>query len=74
MKRGLKSLKTINKYYHQIKSCDGFTLYEHNLEGDDCAYIVVNEDDNCYTYTWDDLETVISNRNDYTWFKYALIH
>lgn len=61
MKRGLKSLKSINKFYHEInRKSSNLILFEHNLMGDENAYILVNLRDDCYT---------IEHSEDYKWFK-----
>ena len=69
MKKGLKSLRTINKFYHEIKrKSSNLILYEHNFDDED-AFILVNVRDECYTYTWQTIDYTIINSEDYTWFR-----
>lgn len=74
MKRGNKSLKSINKFYHEIDSKGSFILYEHNLDGDEYAHILVDMLGNCYTYTWEPIDYTLNNPEEYTWFKLGLIY
>lgn len=70
MKKGLKSLRTINKFYHEInRKSSNLILYEHNFDGDEDAFILVNMRDECYTYTWETIDYTITNSEDYTWFR-----
>lgn len=72
MKRGLKSLKSINKFYHEInRKSSNLILFEHNLMEDENAYILVNLRDDCYTYTWESIDYTIEHSEDYKWFKLA---
>ena len=41
MKRGCKSFKSIQKWYHEIDRIDEYVLFEHNLD-DEEAYIIVD--------------------------------
>ena len=69
MKKGLKSLRTINKFYHEInRKSSNLILYEHNLDDED-ARILVNMRDECYTYTWETIDYTITHSEDYTWFR-----
>lgn len=74
MKRGNKSLKSINKFYYEIDSKGSFILYEHNLYGDEDVHILVDMLTNCYTYTWESIDYTLDNPEEYTWFKLVLIH
>lgn len=70
MKTGLKSLRTINKFYHEInRKSSNLILYEHNFDGDEDAFILVNMRDECYTYTWETIDYTITNSEDYIWFR-----
>ena len=72
MKRGLKSLKTINKFYHEInRKSSNLILFEHNLMADENAHILVNLRYECYTYTWESIDYTIEHSEDYKWFKLA---
>lgn len=72
MKRGLKSLKSINKFYHEInRKSSNLILFEHNLMGDENACILVNLRDDCYTYTWESIDYTIEHSEEYKWFKLA---
>ena len=69
MKRGLKSLRMINKFYHEIRRMSqNLILYENNFDEED-ACILLNVRDECYTYTWDNIEYTITNSEKYTWFR-----
>lgn len=71
MKRGNKSLKSINKFYHEIdRMSENLILYEHNLDGDEDAGILVNIRDECYTYTWETIDYTIQHSEEYTWFRF----
>lgn len=71
MKRGNKSLKSINKFYHEIdRMSANLILYEHNLDGDEDAGILVNMRDECYTYTWETIDYTIQHPEEYTWFRF----
>ena len=74
MKRGNRSFKSIQKYYHEIDKMDKYVMYEHNLDGDEDAFIVVDTIFNCYTYTWESITYTINNPDEYTWFKFATIY
>lgn len=70
MKKGLKSLRTINKFYHEIdRMSANLILYENNLDGDEDVGILVNMRDECYTYTWETIDYTIQHPEDYTWFR-----
>lgn len=70
MKKGLKSLRMINKFYHEInRKSSNLILYEHNFDGDEDAYILVNMRDECYTYTWETIDYTIIHPEKYTWFR-----
>ena len=70
MIKGLKSLRTINEFYHEInRKSSNLILYEHNFDGDEDAFILVNMRDECYTYTWETIDYTITNSEDYTWFR-----
>lgn len=74
MKRGLKSLKLINKFYHEInRKSSNLILFEHNFMADENAYILVNLRDDCYTYTWESIDYTIEHSEDYKWFKLAIM-
>ena len=69
MKRGIKSLKSINKYYHEIdRRSSNLILYEHNFD-DEEAYILVNMRDECYTYTLETIDDIFSYPEDHIWFS-----
>lgn len=71
MKIGNKSLKSINKYYHEIdRTSSNLILYEHNLDGDEDPCILVNMRDECYTYTWETIDYTITHSEEYTWFRF----
>lgn len=70
MKRGLKSLKLINEFYHEInRKSSNLILFEHNFLADEIAPILVNLRDDCYTYTWESIDYTIEHSEDYTWFR-----
>lgn len=69
MKRGLMSLRRINKYYHEItRMSQNLILYEYNFS-DEEAHILLNVRDECYAYTYDTIEYTITNSEAYTWFR-----
>lgn len=69
MKRGLMSLRMINKFYYEIRRMSqNLILYENNFDDED-AHILLNVRDECYTYTWDTIEYTIINSEKYTWFR-----
>lgn len=70
MKKGLKSLRTINEFYHEInRKSSNLILFEHNFDDEEDAFILVNMRDECYTYTWETIDYTITNSEDYTWFR-----
>lgn len=70
MKRGNESLKSIKKYYHEIdRKSSNLILYEHNLDGDEDVFILVNMRDECYTYTRETIDYTITNPEYFTWFR-----
>lgn len=74
MKIGVNSLRTINKYYHEIRrKSQNLILYERNFD-DDAIYfinarILLNVRDECYTYTRETIEHTITHSEDYKWFR-----
>ena len=69
MKIGLKSLKSINKFYHEIRRMSqNLILYEHNFDDED-VYILLNVRDECYTYTCETIEYTITHSEEFTWFR-----
>ena len=71
MKIGIRSLKFINKFYHEIdRMSSNLILYEHNLDGDEDVHILVNMRDKCYTYTWESIDYTIEHSEEYTWFRF----
>lgn len=70
MKRGNKSLKSINKFYHEIdRKSSNLILYEHNLRPYLEPNILVNIRDKCYTYTWKTIDFTIDHSEEYIWFR-----
>ena len=70
MEKGLKSLRKINKFYHEIdRKSSNLILYEHDFYGDMCTFILVNMIDECCTYTWETIDYTITHSEDYTWFR-----
>lgn len=66
---GLKSLRTINKFYYEIgRMSQNLILYENKFDDED-AHILLNVRDECYTYTRDTIEYTITNSEKYTWFR-----
>lgn len=68
MKRGVMSLRKINKYYHEIRrKSQNLILYERF--DNDSIYILLNVRDECYTYTWETIDYTIIHSEEYTWFR-----
>ena len=70
MKRGCKSFKSIQKWYHEVDKVDEYILFEHNLD-DEEPFIIVDTIRNCYTYTF---ESILVNTDGHIWFRFAVIH
>ena len=71
MKRGCKSFKSIQKWYHEIDRIDEYVLFEHNLD-DEEAYIIVDTIRNCYTYKFESILHTLDKSG--VWFRFAVIH
>lgn len=71
MKIGIRSLKSINKFYHEIdRKSSNLILYERNLDGDEAFHILVNMRDKCYTYTGESIDYTIEHSEEYIWFRF----
>ena len=73
MKRGTRSFKNIQKFYHEIDKIDNYVLFEDNLNGDEYAFILVDIIRNCYTYTWESISYTLDNPYEFTWFRFLPI-
>lgn len=69
MKRGVMSLKRINKLYHEIRrKSQNLILYERSFD-DDGIYLLLNVRDGCYTYTYETIDYTITHSEEFNWFS-----
>lgn len=69
MKRGVMSLKRINKLYHEIRrTSQNLILYERSFD-DDGIHLLLNVRDECYTYTCETIEYTITHLEEFNWFS-----
>lgn len=69
MKRGVMSLKRINKLYHEIRrTSQNLILYKRSFD-DDGIHLLLNVRDECYTYTCETIEYTITHSEEFNWFS-----
>ena len=69
MKNGCWTLERIENKHTKIDSLpQGFTLYEHNIHGED-QVICLNHNNNTYCYTMETLIYTVSNQDEFEWYK-----
>lgn len=69
---GCVSRKDLEKRFHMIDSKSGFELWEHNFYGE-YIVIILDTENNVYTYTCDSVDYMIDNKDDYTWYEFKPI-
>lgn len=67
--QGFISKKYLANMFHRVNIVFEFELWEHNFEGEEFM-VIVNTEDNSYTHADDDLYTVASHMDDYTWYEF----
>lgn len=69
---GCISRKGLEKRFHMIDSKFGFELWENNFYDEDVV-IIVDTENNVYTYTCESIDYMIDNKDEYTWNEFKPI-